>query len=482
MTGRREFIRKSLLGSAGITIAGLSCGNHDKYMTKGLHAGRKGKSLLSPVVEAEEEVYQYMPADNGAGPMWCGGSTCIVRTGSEVWASGLETIPGAKPLNNCRWMLFERTEKGWVQKLVDKNERTREPAPMATFNDGRFFLSVNPTLTTPGTYDGPARPEILQFRTRKEPEPVKLLPGWGGTPPFTEHSYRSFAADGRSGELILLQNIGYTHAEWAFLSSDGKWSANGKLEWPFGSEYEEPEPIRVCYPNVALRDRALYFCGVSDIIEPKKEWRKFKRELTGKEWDYDFRRLFFTWSDDISTGKFHNWIEIASREATCGWIFPCDLWVAPDKAIHIIWTERALDERLREKFFPGEKQYHALNYAIVRDGKVEMRKTLALAEEGGSQVIPGPARFHITPDNRLFVIYFMKGKDQSGNQVAENRIVELRENGAMETPVPIPLKKPFSSFFTATVRAGSKPSEIVDMLGIQDGSKNTISYARIRII
>ena len=57
-------------------------------------------------------------------------------------------------------------------------------------------------------------------------------------------------------------------------------------------DYEEPEPIRVCYPNVMLKDRAVYFCGVSDIIEPKKEWRKFKRELTGKEWDYDFRRLF----------------------------------------------------------------------------------------------------------------------------------------------------------------------------------------------
>ena len=483
MTGRREFIRKSLLGSAGITIAGLSIGNPDNIMDAGTAARRKGKAGTGPEVEveAEEEVYQYMPAENGAGPMWCSGSTCIVRTGREVYASGIETIPGAKPLNNCRWMLFERTGKGWVLKLADKDGRTREPAPMTTFHDGRIFLSVNPTLTAHDTYDGPARPEILQFMAGKELEPVKLLPGWRGTPPFTEHSYRSFAADGRSGELILFQNIGYTHAEWAFLSSDGKWSANGKLEWPFGSEYEEPEPIRVCYPNVALRDRAIYFCGVSDIIEPKKEWRRYKKELTGKEWDYDFRRLFFTWSDDITTGKFHDWIEIAGREATCGWIFPCDLWVAPDKAIHMLWTERAIDERLREKFFPGEKQSNALNYAIVRNGMVELRKTLALAEEGGSQVIPGPARFHITPDNRLFVIYFMKGKDQTGNEVAENRLVELKGGGASGTSAAIPLKKPFSSFFTATVRAGSKPSWFIDLLGIQDGVRNTISYARIKI-
>ena len=27
--------------------------------------------VLRPVVEVEEDVYRYKPADNGAGPMWC---------------------------------------------------------------------------------------------------------------------------------------------------------------------------------------------------------------------------------------------------------------------------------------------------------------------------------------------------------------------------------------------------------------------------
>jgi hypothetical protein len=45
----------------------------------------------------------------------------------------------------------------------------------------------------------------------------------------------------------------------------------------------------------------------------------------------------------------------------------------------------------------------------------------------------------------------------------------------------IPLKQPFSGFFTATVRAGSKPSSILDMLGTLDGVKNSIHYARVRI-
>jgi len=38
-----------------------------------------------PVVEAEEIVYSYTPADNGAGPMWCYGSSCITRVGDRVF-------------------------------------------------------------------------------------------------------------------------------------------------------------------------------------------------------------------------------------------------------------------------------------------------------------------------------------------------------------------------------------------------------------
>ena len=152
---------------------------------------------------------------------------------------------------------------------------------------------------------------------------------WDGGPQFSEHSYRSFAADGASGSLILLQNIGYTHAEWAFRGGDGQWAAKGRLVWPWGAEYDKPQPIRVCYPNVAIRGRQVHFCGVSDIVEPYSKWRDYKRKLTGREWDYDFRRLFYTWTDDITAGKFQPWVEIASRDKTAGWIEPGDLYVAP---------------------------------------------------------------------------------------------------------------------------------------------------------
>lgn len=439
-------------------------------------------AAVRPNVEVEEVVYRYEPADNGAGPMWCSGSTCLVRIGQKVFASGIETLKEFKPLNNCRWILFQRNDSEWEHVQTDPAGRTREPCPLAGFPDGRLFLSANPTLVVdPNAYGGAARPEILEFDTANIKAPPKvILPQWDGEPPFTEHSYRSFAADGLKHELILFQNIGYAHAEWSFRDSNGHWVNKGKLKWPWGAEYDKPQPVRICYPNVALKDRAVHFCGVSDIVEPYAKWRQFKQKLTGRQWDYDFRRLFYTWSRDIMTGRFEDWVEIASRDKTCGRIMPGDLWIAPDGAVHIVWTERAIDERLQEQFFPDAQQSHAMNYATVRDGTVVTRSSLMVAEKGKSNEVPSRPRFHVTPENRLFVLYFVHGTDAAGKSVSENRIMELNSDGSSNPPVRVPLKYPMSSFFTATVRGGSAPLKVIDMLGTRINGR-AISYARIRL-
>jgi hypothetical protein len=216
-------------------------------------------------------------------------------------------------------------------------------------------------------------------------------------------------------------------------------------------------------------------------MEPYTRWRDYKKKLTGRQWDYDFRRLFFTWSDDITKGKFHEWVEIASRDKTCGWISPGDLWVAPDGDVHLVWTERAIDTRLRDEFFPDARQSHALNYAVVRAGKVILQRSLLLAEEGKSNAVPARGRFQITPEGRLFVFCYVSGTDADGNRISENRIRQLRPDGSESAWVTIPLKHPMSDYFTATVRAGSPPSRVLELLGHRAGHPTTISYARIRL-
>lgn len=433
---------------------------------------------LSTTVEVEEDVYTYENANNGSGPMWCYGNTSIVRVEDEVFASGIELIRDAKPLNNCVPFLLQRTERGW-DRVFQGTGRTREPSPLAMFHEGQVFLSTNPTLTPPDTYSGPARPGILEFRSASSGEaPRSHSPIWEGEPEFTEHSYRSFAVDGEKGEMILLQNNGYTHAEWSFRDRDAKWSSQGKLAWPWGADYDHPQPIRLCYPAVALKDRRVYFFGVSDIIEPNQVWRDFKRKLTGRDWDYEFRRLFYTWSDDITTGEFHDWIEVSSREKTAGQVRPCDLYVAPSGDVFILWTESALDERLREKFFPDAKQRHSLECAILRDGNIVRRVTLAEGGEGLGRVRPGAGRFHVTEDARLVILYYQRGFHERSQEASENRIVEIDLEGNLSAPISVKLQQPFTSFFTATIRAGCKPSDVLDVFG---SVGRTMRYARIRI-
>lgn len=173
-------------------------------------------------------------------------------------------------------------------------------------------------------------------------------------------------------------------------------------------------------------------------------------------------------------------MEIASRDKTCGWLFPCDLWVAPDKAVHLLWTERAIDTRLREKFFPAARQSEALNYAVVREGKVVLRKPIQQLDEGQHGDLPGRGRFHVMPDGRLLVLYYVSAAAPGGvgRRTPENRLLEIRPDGTLGQPVNVPLARPLDSFYTATVRAGCAPSATIDLLG---ESGNTVRYCRIRL-
>ena len=447
-------------------------------------------STVSSAVEVsvlvEEDVYPAPRPNNGAGPTWCYGSTVLSRIGNDVFITELEVVPEAKPLNNCRWKLLQRNAEGWRCLFSDDKNRTREPSPMAVFpGSSEVFVSANPTLVAdPEKYSGPSRPQIVRFNIGKDSTET-LLPVWDGEPSFTEHSYRSFVADGVNRELILFQNIGYTHAEWSFRDRTGTWSTKGKLVWPWGDDYVKPCPVRLCYPTIALADRKVFFWGVSDIVEPNPQWAAFKKELTGRNWDYDFRRLFFTWTNDVTKEEFQPWIEIASREKTGGWLRACDLYVALDGAVHLLWTDRAIDVRLRDTFFPDAKQSEALCHAVIRDGKILKQSDVIIRHEDEAKPVATTGRFHATPDGRLWIVSYVHGterNEETGERksVSENRIVEVRNGEPSKEFRTIPFSMPFSSFFTATIRAGNSPSAILDLHGTCPNS-NQLRYAAVRL-
>ena len=399
---------------------------------------------------------------------------------------GESRLHDVKPLNNVRWLLFKREADGWKLQQADQQGRTREPCPLAGFPDGRLFLSVNPTLVTDRSRPaGPSRPEILQFSAADPKAPFRtILPEWDGTPPFTEHSYRSFAADGTRGELILMQNVGYTHSEWAFRDARGEWVARGKLVWP---QRDDPRfapynstRSRVNYANVVLKDRAVHYCGASAF----NKWERVQDdpELMGREkWGSRFRRLFYTWTSDVTAGPFSDWIEVASTHTTGGWLFAQDMWMGPEGRVHLLWIEYPIHRRLRDLHFPDIKRVQALRYAVIREGKIVLRRTLVEGGEGLSSEIPGRGRFQIAPENRLIVFHYVSGTDASGSRVSENRVMEILPDGATTTPVRVPLTHPIESCFTATPRAGSPPSNTLDVLGCRISSPRTVSYARIRL-
>ncbi|MCX7704986.1 MAG: hypothetical protein N2115_01845 [bacterium] len=437
----------------------------------------------------QEKIYSFEWKNNGAGPLWCFGSSCIASIDDRVFVTGWETLKDIPPLNCARWMLYERKNNRW-ERLYTDNEKTREPAPICVLSDGKIFVSENPFMLEKEAYMGLTLPKFSfslppDYRNRKN---VLFYPCEPVT--FIEHSYRNFAADRENSELILFQNKDYDRAYWSLIDEWGNTIKNGKIYWPWGYDYVNPQPIRLCYNNVLLKNRAVYIFGTSDIIEPNPEWRKYKRELTGRQWDYDFRRVFFTFTPDIINEPFRNWVEISSREKTAGKSRNCDLYVDKEGFIHLLWMEKSCDERLREKFFPDEPLTRSLKYAKLKDQTILIKKDILFLDEGEKKLSSGPlfwggiwGRFHITEENRLYIFASIISDDVNNKNkiVAENFLIELDNQGNIKGNYPVNFEKPFTEFHTSSIRNGCAPSNTIHIYGSVVQSDNEMYYGRIDI-
>jgi len=219
-----------------------------------------------------------------------------------------------------------------------------------------------------------------------------------------------------------------------------------------------------------LQDGAAHVMAIGDIVEPVEAWRQYKFEQTGQKWDYVFRVLYYTWTPDISNQGFAEPIEIANRDATAGAISNQDLWVGPDGSAYVMYTERVVQNAMmRDKFFPGESIDTSLHLAVVKAGVIAERRELVA---GGEGVQAGYARFHETPDGKLYAVAYIANSDPG------DYLLQVYPKSDVAAPVKIPLATPFGAFCLAGVRGGSTPSNMIDIFGHSTGG-GTLSYARV---
>ena len=424
------------------------------------------------MVEVEEAITTCSPPGNGAGPFWCYGAPLLLRLGDDVFVSAMETGEDVEPLCNTRWRIFRKHGQGkWEMVQTAAEFKEREPCPIIGFQSGKIFLSTNPSTQPPGTKYGPCDPHLLEFSGEDPSKPgIPVYASWDEGSVFTDHSYRGIAADGSRGEILAL-NIHARSGEqfWSFRDANGEWSRYGRIRFP----------IRSCYPQVALKDRSAHVLAIGDIVEPVKEWQAYKFEKSGRQWDYVFRRLFYTYAADITKSDFVEPIEVDNLDATAGHIRNLDLWIDAEGSAHILYLKQTVQSKvMRDRFFPDVAMNTSLEYMVIRDGKIVKRSTLLKGGEGASDEIPGNARFHITGDGNLFVIYYCGGRDSKGNAVSENRLLQILPE--IGKPIRLEFEKPFGMFFTATERGGSAPSDVIDLFG-SGRSSQELRYARIRL-
>lgn len=424
-----------------------------------------------PTVVREEIVTRFSAANNGAGPLWCYGSPLVVRHGSRVYVSIIETGEDVPPLCNTRWQVWCRLDDAWQVVAGEQQYRQREPCPLVSLAEDGLFLSANPSLTPPGTRYRACQPTIFALRPATGTVLVtQESPVWSEAANFNDHSYRGIAADGERGEVLLLNIDTKTSEQFvSFRDRRGRWQARGKITFP----------IRAAYPQVGLRNGAAHVMAIGDIREPNQAWQQLKREVLKREWDYVFRRLFYCQAPDLADGGFERPIEIDSVDETAGHILNLDMHIDAGGAVHLLYLKKPHQYAfIRDRYFPGQAMTTSLEYVVLADAQVVHRASLvASTSQDAADFTPVYARFHVAPGERLSVI--IAGTEQPAGQPARFVNVVMGLLPASK-PQELNLNHPFRTFFSSAPRGGCEPSNTIDLFGTGADVPN-LRYAEVRL-
>lgn len=454
----------------------LSCTLLALFTTKGAAATREARVI------SDEIVTTTTPAHNGSSPMWSVGAPMLVRENGNVWASISVHDPEAVPYCNTHWELWRRPSEGrWSRVRAGHAASEREPCPLVLLDPETLVLSIHPKILDRGREaSGETRwhcqPALAAFDLKRPDSAARLWrPAMDPPARFTQHSYRSVGVDSSIGSLLMMviDHEDTFHTAWR--DSAGGWH----------TVYPPVFPIRACYPNVGFRNGAGHILAIGDIKEPNEVWRAAKHSVLGQDWDYVFRRLFYTWMPDVASGRFGGPLEIDTVEGTAGWMFNLDLAIDAQGRVHLLWVRRTFDHGfLGERFFPGGSNVESVMHAVVDRGRVIAQEQIARREvplqpPGDRHFTSG--RLHELPDGRLVAVLISPTPgDEFGLFLQE---LDLSAK-ASALPIHLPLVRPppHGFFFTNASRGGSAPSQDLDLLAAEPhGDAIALRYIHVYI-
>jgi hypothetical protein len=446
-----------------------------------LDAGLTGVRML-----ADEIITTTTPAHNGASPMWSAGAPLLVRENGNVWASISMHDAGAPPYCNTHWELWRRPEgRVWEKVRQGPEASEREPRPIFRLNDQSLVVSIHPKILTRDVHQGGeqswyCQPALAVYDPTRDDRAARLwLPDLGPSAPFGQHSYRGVGVDAERGEFcqLVIDREDVFRATWR--DRTGNWHPLAPPTFP----------IRACYPVVELRNRATHIFAIGDIKEPNASWREEKARVLQREWDYVFRRLFYTWSPDLSAEPWCEPLEIDSVEETAGWMFNLDMVSDAQDRVHLLWVRRTVEhDFLRDRFFPGQPIIESVLHAVIEQGRVTARETLLSRQVAGDRRSGGhfsSGRFHALPDGRMVAVLATE-LAQDGESAERVLLLQELDPQAQRSapPVRVALARPLppGSFFTNTTRGGSKPDHHLDLLAAEtNGDIITLRYLHVFI-
>ena len=452
----------------------------------GLRAG-----LADARVMADETITTSPAWNSGASPMWCTGAPLLVRRDGVVWASISIRDPDAPPYCNTHWELWRRApDRPWEKVRQGPEATEREPCPISLVNPESLAVSIQPKVLFrdkdhQGELGWYCQPGMLAFDPDHIDREIRMwTPVFSPGAPFAQHSYRSLGVDAAAGEMLLLVIGRDDIYRPTWRDAAGRWHPLGTLTFP----------VRGCYPEIVLRNRAGYVFAIGDIKEPNTAWKAEKFRVLQREWDYAFRRLFFTWTPDVAAEGFKPPLEIDSVDDTAGFARNLDMLVDSQRRVHLLWVRRTIEyDFLRDRFFPGRPITETVMYGVIEDGRVVARQTLRTRDAirdsrpapTGRAAFFTSGRLHALPDGRLLAVLRTEADAPEAPGRPALFLQELDpQTKSIVPPVEVPLGRSFPDgwFFTNTPRGGSAPSHELDILGAETtGNQIKLRYLHVHL-